>query len=115
MGQGTGANTQEAQSGGLSAEISAERIIGTSADFEDAIVEAKKAAGKTPGITGWSNYSEAHVDHIRDVEEQCMTIAGNTQSGAEEIYQNDQDSGGGISASGNELSRPVNGENLYLY
>ncbi|WP_152498642.1 hypothetical protein [Nocardiopsis prasina] len=110
MGQGTGANTEEAYSGGRQAELAAQRILGTSVDFEDAIAAAKKAAGKIPGVTGWNGYSEQHADSIRDVEDQCITIAGNTQSGAEEISLTDRESGGEFSTSNVELPRPVNVE-----
>ncbi len=115
MGQGTGADTEEAHSGGRSAELAAERIIGTSVDFEEAISDAKAAAGKEPGVGGWSAYSNDHADSIRDVEDQCRGLAENTQSGAEEISRNDQDSGDEISASGDELSRPVNDPNVSAY
>ncbi|SIO85789.1 hypothetical protein [Nocardiopsis sp. JB363] len=110
MGNGTGANTGEAHSGGVQAEPPAQRILGTSVDFEDAISDAGKAAGNVPGVTGWSGYSGEHADSIRDVEDQCVAIAGNTQAGAEEISRTDHESGGDFSASGGNLSRPINVE-----
>ncbi|WP_304452332.1 hypothetical protein [Nocardiopsis sp. YSL2] len=108
MGHESGADVTEAHSGGVSAENAALRIIGASADFEDAIEAAKDAGGKTPGVTGWAGYSSTQVENIRDVEEHARDIAGNIQSSAEEIASTDQESGGGFSESDGDLSRPIN-------
>ena len=93
VGEGTGANTEEAHAGGSQAEaIAAGRIMGTAVDFEEAITKADNGSGSSsPGITEWSSYKE-QADKLRDVEDQCRDIAENIQGGAEEFSVVDQDS-----------------------
>ncbi|MEU3019498.1 MULTISPECIES: hypothetical protein [unclassified Nocardiopsis] len=99
------ANTQDADSGGESAEIAASYLRELPQDFQEAVNEAKGLLTHDPTIGGWGGFAEDHESHMNEVQRHAATLASNVRSGAGRISATDQSSEDGFT--GSQASAPM--------
>ncbi|MEU2940810.1 hypothetical protein ABZ620_07570 [Nocardiopsis alba] len=85
-------NVDDAHSGGTASEEAAAQLRDLPADFEDLALGVGERMSKAPGVENWDVFSEAHSSHMEKVKEHALTLAGNIQSGAEEVSSTDAES-----------------------
>lgn len=83
------ANPEEAHAGGSDSEAAAAQLSSLPTDFEELISRSKTATDPEPTIGGWNSFGDEFVEHMHTVKEQADIIAGNIQSGAEDISRTD--------------------------
>lgn len=83
------ANPEEGHAGGVASEEAAAQLSSLPTDFEELLTKAKSATDPEPTIGGWNIFGDDFVEHMHTVKEQADIIAGNIQSGAEDISNTD--------------------------
>ncbi|XKK40102.1 hypothetical protein HFP72_04805 [Nocardiopsis sp. ARC36] len=87
-----GVNPQEAHAGGMAAEQAAALLKDLPLDFEEAVQAVQSAMDKPPFVEGWNAFGDDHVEHMEDVKQHAVTLAGNIQGGAGEGARTDHES-----------------------